>query len=149
MFLFRDGAAHHVDALLQAVLGEYAEEVARYYKENLDREYPYLTEADMDAIEGSVHAILGTDHALEDLFHMQVAKAADSPVLYGYLQAVYRQLQGTAYPQLQEKLLTDYADHEMREHQEIFESISSQDGDTARELMTMHLRRRFRLMEQG
>lgn len=107
------------------------------------------TEADMDAIQGSVHAILGTDHPLEDLFHMQVAKAADSPVLYGYLQAVYRQLQGTAYPQLQEKLLTDYADHEMREHQEIFESISSQDGDTARELMTMHLRRRFKLMEQG
>jgi len=103
-------------------------------------------DADLEAIEGSIGFFLNNHNGIETMFHMQVAHAADSPVLYGYLQGVCQQLTHTPYPLLQERLLPDHHESEIREHREILEAISDRDGSTARDLMLTHLNRRFRLM---
>ena len=104
------------------------------------------TEEDIETISGSIGLFLDSAHSLESIFHMRVAQAAKSPVLYGYLQAAIQQLIHTPYPLVQANLLPDYADNEIREHQEILEAICDQDSIAARDLMHMHLKRRFKLM---
>ncbi len=104
------------------------------------------TEEDLERIGASVGVFLNQEQGLETLFHMQVAQAAGSPVLYGYLQAVFQQLLHTPYPLVQEKLFTDYASSEVREHREILEAIADQDGASAHNLMYLHLKRRFKIM---
>lgn len=104
------------------------------------------TEQDIEIISDSIGLFLDSTHGLETIFHMRVAQAAKSPVLYGYLQGVIRQLIHTPYPLVQAKLLPNYADSEIREHKEILEAICDQDSIAARDLMHMHLKRRFKLM---
>ena len=104
------------------------------------------TEEDIDRIERSIDTFLDSSHSIENMFHMRVAQAAKSPVLCGYLQAVCQQLVHTPYPLLQTRLLADYHESEVREHREILDAISDQDGSAARDLMHMHLKRRFKLM---
>jgi len=104
------------------------------------------TEEDIDLIERSIDTFLDSSHSIENMFHMRVAQAAKSPVLCGYLQAVCQQLVHTPYPLLQTRLLADYHESEVREHREILDAISDQDGSAARDLMHMHLKRRFKLM---
>lgn len=106
------------------------------------------TEEEIEIISGSIDLFLDSTHGLETIFHMRVAQAAKSPVLYGYLQAVIQQLVHTPYPLVQAKLLPNYADSEIREHREILEAICDQDSIAARDLMHMHLKRRFRLMSK-
>ena len=104
------------------------------------------TDEDIDRIEHSLDLFLDSSHSIEGMFHMRVAQAAKSPVLYGYLQAVFQQLIHTPYPLLQTHLLADHHEIEVREHREILEAISDQDDSAARDLMHMHLKRRFKLM---
>lgn len=104
------------------------------------------TEDDIEIISDSIGLFLDNAHDLEHIFHMRVAQAAGSPVLYGYLQGVIQQLIHTPYPLVQAKLLPNYADSEIREHKEILEAICDQDSISARDLMHMHLKRRFKLM---
>jgi len=104
------------------------------------------TEEDIEIISESIGLFLDNAHDLESIFHMQVAQAAKSPVLYGYLQGVFQQLVHTPYPLVQAKLLPDYADNEIREHKEILDAICDQDSIAARDLMYLHLKRRFKLM---
>lgn len=107
------------------------------------------TEEDIEAISDSIEIFLDNHHALETMFHMQLAQAAKSPVLYGYLQAVFQQMVHTPYPLVQKKLLPDYSENEIREHREILDAISDQDGNSARDLMYLHLKRRFKLMSSN
>lgn len=104
------------------------------------------TEEDIEAMERSLDTFLDSAHSIENMFHFRIAKAANSPVLCGYLQAVFQQLIHTPYPLLQTRLLADYHESEVREHREIMEAISDGDGSAARDLMYMHLKRRFKLM---
>lgn len=104
------------------------------------------SDEDIEAIDRSIDVFLDSSHGVETMFHMRVAQAAKSPVLYGYLQAVCRQLVHTPYPLLQTRLLSDYQESEVREHKEILDAIADQDGSAARDLMHMHLKRRFKLM---
>lgn len=105
------------------------------------------TEEDLELLGRSIEVFLDSSHGIETMFHMRVAGAAHSPVLYGYLQAVCQQLVHTPYPLLQKRLLSDYHESEVREHREILDAISDQDGTAARDLMHMHLKRRFKLMD--
>ncbi|MBE7041510.1 MAG: FadR family transcriptional regulator [Ruminococcaceae bacterium] len=101
---------------------------------------------DIDAITESIDRFVNNSHNLETNFHMQIAAAAHSPMLYGYLHAVYQKLVHTPYPLIQERLLPDQHDDEVREHKEILYAILEHDGSSARELMYLHLNRRFKLM---
>lgn len=104
------------------------------------------TDDDIDAISNSIGLFVNDSHRLEEIFHMQVARTAYSPMLYSYLRAVYQKLIHTPYPLLQERLLPNQHDTEVREHNEILDAIISRDGTSARELMYLHLNRRFKLM---
>ena len=106
------------------------------------------TEEDIELISGSIDLFHDSAHGLETIFHMRVAQAAKSPVLYGYLQGVIQQLIHTPYPLVQAQLLPNYAQQEIRQHREILEAICDQDSIAARDLMQMHLKRRFRLMSE-
>lgn len=103
---------------------------------------------DIDALSASLDTFVGNDHGIGAMFHMRLAESAKSPVLYGYLQAVFQKLVYTPYPLLQEKLLSDQHDDEVREHKELLDAIIDQDGDSAQELMHMHLKRRFKLLTE-
>ncbi len=104
------------------------------------------TDDDIDAMANSIILFVNSTHRLENIFHMKVSQAAQSPILYGYLHAIYQKLIHTPYPLLQERLLQDQYNNEVREHREILDAIIDQDGIAARELMYMHLHRRFKLM---
>lgn len=106
------------------------------------------SEEELDTIGRCIGVFLDEEQGLENMFHIQLAKAAKSPVLFGYLQGVFQQLIHTAYPQLQKKLLPDYRETEIREHREILEAITEQDALAARDLMHRHLKRRFRLLTE-
>lgn len=104
------------------------------------------TDEDVDAISRGIDAFLDDGSPIDVVFHMLVAQAAHSPVLYGYLRAVCQQLVHTPYPLLQARLLADWHESEVREHREILDAVCDRDGAAAQDLMRMHLSRRFRLM---
>lgn len=104
------------------------------------------TDDDIDALSASLDTFVSSNHGLGSMFHIRLAEAAKSPVLYGYLKAVLQKLIYTPYPLLQEKLLADQHEVEIKEHQELLDAIVDQDGDSAQELMHMHLKRRFKLL---
>ena len=104
------------------------------------------TDDDIDAITNSISLFVNDAYDLDHVFHMQIARTAKSSILYGYLRAVYQKLLHTPYPLLQEQLLPDQHDNEVREHKEILEAIIDRDGIASRELMYMHLSRRFKLI---
>lgn len=104
------------------------------------------TDDDIDAISKSIALFVNDAHNLEHIFHMQIARAAHSSILYGYLRAVYQKLIHTPYPLLQERLLPDQYDNEVREHKEILDAIIDRDGIACLELMHMHLSQRFKLV---
>ena len=106
------------------------------------------TDADIDLLHSSLDTFVNRSHGLSSMFHIRVSEAAKSPVLHGFLQTIFQKLIYTPYPLLQEQLLTDQRDDEIREHREILESIIDQDGNAAQELMHMHLKRRFKLLTE-
>ncbi len=103
-------------------------------------------DADIDAMTNSITLFVNDAHRLENLFHIRIAYAAQSPLLYSYLYAVYQKLIHTPYPLLQERLLQDQYNDEVREHKEILDAIIDQDDIAARDLMYLHLNHRFKLM---
>lgn len=107
------------------------------------------TDDDIDAITNSIALFVNGAHDLDHIFHMQVARTAKSSILHGYLRAVYQKLLHTPYPLLQEQLLPDQHDNEVREHKEILDAIIDRDGSASRELMYIHLSRRFKLMNSN
>lgn len=104
------------------------------------------TDADIDALSASLGSFVSKDNGISTMFHVRLSEAAKSPVLHGYLQAIFQKLVYTPYPLLQEKLLPDLHDDEVREHREVLDAIIEKDGDSAQELMHMHLKRRFKLL---
>ena len=104
------------------------------------------TDADIDALSASLDSFVSKDNGVSTMFHVRLSEAAKSPVLHGYLQAIFQKLVYTPYPLLQEKLLPDLHDDEVREHREVLDAIIEKDGDSAQELMHMHLKRRFKLL---
>lgn len=106
------------------------------------------TDSDIDLISESIGFFVNNSNNLESIFHLRIAQTAQSPLLYGYLQAVYKKLIHTPYPKVQELLLPDEDETEIREHKEILDSIIDRDGATARELMHLHLNRRFKLITE-
>lgn len=106
------------------------------------------TDADIDRLSESLDTFVSNSHGLSSMFHIRVSEAANSPVLHGFLQTIFQKLIYTPYPLLQEKLLVDQHDDEIREHKEILDAIIEGDGDAAQELMHMHLKRRFKLITE-
>lgn len=106
------------------------------------------TDKDIDALAASLDTFVSNNNGISFMFHMRLSEAAKSPVLYGYLQAVFQKLIHTPYPLLQEKLLADQHDDEVREHKELLDAIIEKDGNSAQELMHMHLKRRFKLLSE-
>jgi len=106
----------------------------------------HRTDEDIDALASSLETFVGPDAELNDMFHIRLSKAAKNPVLQGYLQAIFQKLVHTPYPLLQDKLLPEQYEEDVREHRELLDAIIEQDGDAAQELMRMHLKRRFRLL---
>ena len=106
----------------------------------------HRTDDDIDALSSSLETFVGPDSDLNDMFHIRLSKATKNPVLQGYLQAIFQKLIHTPYPLLQEKLLPEQHEEDVREHRELLDAIIEQDGDAAQELMRMHLKRRFRLL---
>lgn len=106
------------------------------------------TDEDIDLISESIGFFVNNSNSLDSIFHLRVAQAAQSPLLYGYLQAVYKKLIHTPYPKVQELLLPDEYDTEIYEHKEILDAIIDKDGTTAKELMHLHLNRRFKLLTE-
>ncbi len=105
------------------------------------------TDEDIDALSASLDVFVSDRNNLESMFHICLANAAKSPVLCGYLQAIFQKLVHTPYPLVQEKLLSDQHDDEIRQHKELLEAIIEQDPDAAYNLMYMHLKQRFKLLE--
>ena len=105
-------------------------------------------DADIDRLSESLDTFVSNSHGLSSMFHIRVSEAANSPVLHGFLQTIFQKLIHTPYPLLQEKLLTDQHDDEIREHKEILDAIIEKDGDAAQELMHMHLKKRFKLLTE-
>ena len=105
------------------------------------------TEADIEALSDCLDVFVSKDSGINNIFHIRLAEAAKSPVLQGYLQAIFQKLIYTPYPLLQEKLLTDQRDEEVWEHKELLDAIIDRDGDSAQNLMHMHLKRRFKLLK--
>ncbi|MBQ7341475.1 MAG: FadR family transcriptional regulator [Oscillospiraceae bacterium] len=106
----------------------------------------HRTDEDIDALSSSLETFVGPDTDLNDMFHIRLSKASKNPVLHGYLQAIFQKLVHTPYPLVQEKLLPEQHEEDLREHRELLDAIIEQDGDAAQELMRMHLKRRFRLL---
>lgn len=106
------------------------------------------TDADIDRLSESLDTFVSNSHGLSSMFHIRVSEAANSPVLHGFLQTIFQKLVYTPYPLLQEKLLADQHDDEIREHKEILDAIIEGDGDAAQELMHMHLKKRFKLLTE-
>lgn len=106
------------------------------------------TDTDIDRLSESLDTFVSNSHGLSSMFHIRVSEAANSPVLHGFLQTIFQKLIHTPYPLLQEKLLTDQHDDEIREHREILDAIIEKDGDAAQELMHMHLKKRFKLLTE-
>ena len=106
----------------------------------------HRTDKDIDALSSSLETFVGPDTDLNDMFHIRLSKASKNPVLHGYLQAIFQKLVHTPYPLVQEKLLPEQHEEDLREHRELLDAIIEQDGDAAQELMRMHLKRRFRLL---
>ena len=104
------------------------------------------TDADIDRLSESLDTFVSNSHGLSSMFHIRVSESANSPVLHGFLQTIFQKLIYTPYPLLQEKLLADQHDDEIREHKEILDAIIEKDGDAAQELMHVHLKRRFKLI---
>lgn len=104
------------------------------------------TDADIDALSSCLDTFVSSKNGIGTMFHVRLAEAAKNPVLCGYLRAVLQKLVYTPYPLLQEKLLFEQHDDDVREHMDIFNAIVEQDGDSAQELMHMHLKRRFKLL---
>lgn len=104
------------------------------------------TDADIDRLSESVDTFVDNSHGLSSMFHIRMAEATKSPVLHGLLQTIFQKLIYTPYPLLQEKLLVDQHNDEIREHREILDAIIERDGDAAQELMHIHLKKRFKLI---
>lgn len=104
------------------------------------------TDKDIDKLSESLETFVSDSHGLSAMFHTRVSEAANSPVLHGYLQTIFQKIIHTPYPLLQEKLLPELRDDEVREHREILEAIIDRDENEAQELMYMHLKRRFKLL---
>ncbi len=104
------------------------------------------TDADIDKLSESLDTFVSNSHGLSSMFHIRLSEAANSPVLHGFLQTIFQKLVYTPYPLLQEKLLADQHDDEIREHKEILDAIIEGDGDAAQELMHLHLKKRFKLI---
>lgn len=106
------------------------------------------TEEDIEALSASLDIFVNKESGIQNIFHIRLSEAAKSPVLHGYLQAIFQKLVYTPYPLLQEKLLADQHDEEVREHKELLDAIIDRDGDSAQNLMHMHLKRRFKLLKE-
>lgn len=84
---------------------------------------------------------------LDELFHMQVAKAAGCDLTESFLKMTLLQLYHTPYPSLQDCLITSYNEEEIREHAGILDSIRRGDSKEAGKRMKEHLLLRVRMLQ--
>ncbi len=84
---------------------------------------------------------------LDELFHMQVARAAKCDLTENFLKMTLLQLYHTPYPALQDQVAPSYNEEEIREHESILDSIRKQDPEEAAGRMREHLLVRVRMLQ--
>lgn len=107
------------------------------------------TEQDIERLQNSTQIILGecAPNNIDKMFHMVIASVAKCDILYSYLQAIYLQLMNSPYAIMQEKVSDNFTQKEIQDHKDITECIASCDGEGAKNLMEMHLRKRFNIIK--